>query len=147
THSASNAFNLYCGQTFLDNVMRGGLPLVLKTEEGLVNFNVYSRKHGDPERDYNNFVLSPTYFSQGNGNYRDVNQNRRNDVWFNSDVKESSVVNFLNLVQADGYNPLTVKGAVFAIKDEKAVPGIFREFGIVQGADKLESLLKKGFMP
>jgi len=52
----------------------------MQTAEGPVSFNVYSRKHGDLERDYNFFMLSPTFLSQGNGNYRDVNQNRRNDV-------------------------------------------------------------------
>jgi hypothetical protein len=147
THSASNEFNRYCGQTFLDNILRGGLPVSLRSAEGPVSFNVYSRKHGDLERDYNFFMLSPTYFSQGNGNYRDVNQNRRNDVWFNRDVKDSSLVNFLNLIQADGYNPLIVKGAIFVIKDEAAIKGIISEFGIVQGADKLEGALRKGFMP
>ncbi len=78
--------------------------------------------------------LAPTFLSQGNGNYRDVNQNRRNDVWFNRDVKDSSLINFLNLIQADGYNPLIVKGAIFVIKDEGAIEGIFSEFGIVQGS-------------
>jgi len=147
THSSSNEFNQYCGQTFLDNILRGGLPISLQTAEGAVSFNVYSRKHGDLERDYNFFMLSPTFLSQGNGNYRDVNQNRRNDIWFNKDVKDSSLVNFLNLIQADGYNPLIVKGAIFVIKDEFAIDGIFAEFGIVQGADKLKEILKKGFMP
>ena len=147
THSASNEFNQYCGQTFLDNILRGGLPISLQTAEGPVSFNVYSRKHGDLERDYNFFMLSPTFLSQGNGNYRDVNQNRRNDAWFNSDVKDSGLVNFLNLIQADGYNPLIVKGAIFVIKDEGSTRELFNEFGIVQGADKLESILKKGFMP
>jgi hypothetical protein len=147
THSASDDFNQYCGQTFLDNILRGGLPISLQTAEGPVSFNVYSRKHGDLERDYNFFMLSPTFLSQGNGNYRDVNQNRRNDVWFNRDVKDSSLINFLNLIQADGYNPLIVKGAIFVIKDEGSISGIFIEFGISQGADKLEGVLKKGFMP
>ena len=41
---------------------------------------IYSRVHGDIERDYNFFQVSSTYFSQGPGNYRDVAQNRRNDV-------------------------------------------------------------------
>jgi len=147
THSASNEFDQYCGQTFLDNILRGGLPISLQTAEGAVSFNVYSRKHGDLERDYNFFMLAPTFLSQGNGNYRDVNQNRRNDVWFNRDVKDSSLVNFLNLVQADGYNPLIVKGAIFAIKDEVAIEEIISEFGVVKGADKLKETLKKGFMP
>jgi len=147
THSASGEFNQYCTQTFLDNVLRGGLPVSLQTAEGPVSFNVYSRKHGDLERDYNFFMLSPTYLSQGNGNYRDVNQNRRNDAWFNRDVKDSSLVSFMNLIQADGYNPLIVKGTTFVIKDQAAIDGLLNDFGIVQGADKLKGILNKGFMP
>jgi len=147
THSASNGFDQYCGQTFLDNILRGGLPISLQTAEGPVSFNVYSRKHGDLERDYNFFMLAPTFLSQGNGNYRDVNQNRRNDVWFNRDVKDSGLVSFLNLIQADGYNPLVVKGAVFVIKDEREIKGLLGEFGVSQGADKLKDILIKGFMP
>ena len=147
THSASNEFNQYCGQTFLDNILRGGLPISLQTAEGPAPFNVYSRKHGDLERDYNFFMLAPTFLSQGNGNYRDVNQNRRNDIWFNSDVKDSSLVSFLNLIQADGYNPLIVKGAIFVVKDEGAIDGLLDEFGVAQGRDKLKDILKKGFMP
>ncbi|MCK5082281.1 MAG: hypothetical protein KAR31_05190, partial [Candidatus Omnitrophica bacterium] len=117
TKSSSSEFDLYSSNTFLDNVMRGGLPISLKTGDGHVVFNVYSRKHGDLERDYNYFVVSPTFYSQGNGNYRDVNQNRRNDVWFNPHVKSGHLVNFLNLSPADGYNPLVVKGATFSIHD------------------------------
>jgi hypothetical protein len=147
TRSASDAFNQYCGQTFLDNILRGGLPISLQTAEGPVSFNVYSRKHGDLERDYNFFMLAPTYLSQGNGNYRDVNQNRRNDIWFNRDVRDSSLVNFLNLIQADGYNPLVVKGAIFVIKDEGAIDELLSEFSIVRGADQIKEILKKGFMP
>jgi len=107
TRSGSPEFDQYCGQTFLDNVLRGGLPVSVAGKGVL---NLYSRKHGDLERDYNFFVLSPTFFSQGNGNYRDVNQNRRNDAWFNRDVGDTAIIKFLNLVQADGYNPLIIKG-------------------------------------
>ncbi len=114
--SSSEQFNMYAGHTFLDNILRGGLPVSLKTSDGHVGFNVYSRKHGDLERDYNFFTVAPTYYSQGNGNYRDVNQNRRNDVWFNGNIKDSHLVNFLNLSQADGYNPLVVKGTTFSVK-------------------------------
>jgi len=72
-------------------------------------FHIYSRKHGDLERDYNRFVVQPTYFSQGEGNFRDVNQNRRNDVWFEPHVGDLNVRTFFNLIQADGYNPLVVE--------------------------------------
>jgi hypothetical protein len=147
TVSSSTAFNHYCGQTFLDNVLRGGLPVSLKTAGGPVPFNVYSRKHGDLERDYNFFMLAPTYLSQGNGNFRDVNQNRRNDIWFNADVKDSAIINFFSLVQADGYNPLVVRGLMFSVADGK-VAGQLVDRNI-EGADrvKIKELLTKGFMP
>jgi len=105
--------NLYIKQTYLDNVLRGGLPITIKTKEGPFIFSVYSRKHGDLERDYNKFLISPTYYSQGNGNYRDMCQNRRLDIWFNPQVKESTLVDFFNLIQADGYNPLVIKEDIF----------------------------------
>lgn len=146
THSSNLALDFYVKQTFLDNVMRGGLPVSFMTEEGAVAFNVFSRKHGDPERDYNYFVLAPTYFSQGNGNYRDVNQNRRNDVWFHQDVKESTIVNFLSLLQADGYNPLVVKGMTFTISDSSKVNSLLRE--CVRGETQaLRSMLCRPFQP
>lgn len=147
TVSSSTAFNHYCGQTFLDNVLRGGLPVSLKTASGAAAFNVYSRKHGDLERDYNFFTLAPTYLSQGNGNFRDVNQNRRNDVWINADVKDNAVINFFSLVQADGYNPLVVRGMMFSVHEPKIVDGLVD--ANVRGGDtvKLKELIHKGFMP
>ncbi|KAH8045921.1 hypothetical protein JL722_13973 [Aureococcus anophagefferens] len=39
-------------------------------------YHTFSRIHGDLERDYNNYQIDTTYYSQGSGNYRDVNQNR-----------------------------------------------------------------------
>src|SRR6185503_7458395 len=145
TNSDSEAFNLYAGHTFLDNVLRGGLPVSLKTEEGNVAFNVYSRKHGDPERDYNYFNLSPTYYSQGNGNYRDVNQNRRNDIWFNTDVRDEHLKTFLNLVQADGYNPLVVKGATFTVAEKDKLKGILKECCL--STTELNGFLETAFRP
>jgi len=146
THSASPEFDLYSGQNFLDNVLRGGLPVTLPTGSGPVTFNVYSRKHGDLERDYNYFVLAATPFSQGNGNYRDVNQNRRCDVWINPDVSESSIVDFFNLQQADGYNPLVVKGLAFSVSDHSRIAGVLEK--CVRGdSTKLRERLKSAFQP
>lgn len=102
--SGSAEMNSYMTQTYLDNTLRGGLPLSLSVAgRDPVVFHVFNRKHGDLERDYNFFSLAPTYFSQGNGNFRDVNQNRRCDVWFNPDVRESNIRYFANLIQPDGY--------------------------------------------
>ncbi len=146
TNSDSRELNLFSMQTFIDNVLRGGLPISLKTKQGNVVFNVFSRKHGDPERDYNYFVLNPTFFSQGNGNYRDVNQNRRNDIWFNQDLKDSSIINFLNLSQADGYNPLVVRGTAFALSP-KIANRLAKKY--IKSGDKnlVLDLFKKDFFP
>ena len=147
TKSSSSEFDLFSSQTFLDNILRGGLPISLKTGDGHVAFNVYSRKHGDLERDYNYFYVSPTFYSQGNGNYRDVNQNRRNDVWFNSHVKNSHLVNFLNLSQADGYNPLVVKGATFSVRDKKKFSRVLSECVAIKDRDQIKDFVQKGFAP
>ena len=147
TKSSSTAFDCYVGHTFLDNVLRGGLPISMETKYGPVGFNVFSRKHGDLERDYNFFVVAPTYYSQGNGNYRDVNQNRRNDVWFNKDIQDHHITNFMNLIQADGYNPLIVKGASFFIEDKAKLEEYLHKFFNKQDQDKVGKLIKKGFQP
>ncbi|MBF0484193.1 MAG: hypothetical protein HQL25_05745, partial [Candidatus Omnitrophica bacterium] len=147
TKSSSTELDLYTQQTFLDNIMRGGLPVSLKTTKGDVAFNVYSRKHGDLERDYNYFLVSPTFYSQGNGNYRDVNQNRRNDVWFNSDVKDSHLVNFLNLVQADGYNPLVIKGTTFFCEDQDKIKKVVKASTGGAHQEKLLKFVEKPFLP
>lgn len=113
--TSNPTFDAYARQTFLDNVMRGGWPLVLR--DGIV-YHVYSRKHGDMERDYNAFFLAAEQYSQGNGNYRDVNQNRREDVWLNPAVGDFNICTFINLIQADGYNPLVLTGSKFSIAAE-----------------------------
>lgn len=131
TASANNTYNLYCQQTYLDNILRGGFPLSLKAKDRSFIFHVYSRKHGDLERDYNKFLTATTYFSQGNGNYRDVNQNRRNDVWFNPEVKDDNLVCFFNFIQLDGFNPLVVMGVQVKLQDNKIPQNL------------IENLLKK----
>ncbi|MCP4649838.1 MAG: hypothetical protein GY853_07160 [PVC group bacterium] len=140
-------YNCYCEQTYLDNVLRGGYPLSIKAKDKSFIFHVYSRKHGDLERDYNNFLTEPTYFSQGNGNFRDVNQNQRNDVWFNTQVKENNVVKFFNLLQLDGFNPLVVIGTRFKLRSEK----IFEEHASVfkkkSDFQKVVDFAKKDFVP
>ncbi len=122
TKSAFKNFDLYAQQTYLDNIMRGGLPINI----GDKNIYLYYRKHGDMERDYNDFKLMPTYFSQGNGNYRDISQNRRCDIFFNPEAAEDNIVRFFNLVQLDGYNPLVVLGSKFFIKSESAAQKIIK---------------------
>ncbi|MDD5258883.1 MAG: cellobiose phosphorylase, partial [bacterium] len=116
TQSSRREFNLYCRQTYLDNVLRGGMPINLPVGEGTIPFFVYARKHGDLERDYNNYLISPTYYSQGDGNFRDINQNKRSDIFFDPKTGDTNILTFYNLVQLDGYNPLLVKGTYFIFK-------------------------------
>ncbi len=113
TKSSSPELDHYCKQSFLDNVLRGGLPYPVATKKNPFVFHVFWRKHGDLERDYNHFQVAPTYYAQGNANYRDVNQNRRMDPWIEPDVAETNITTFLNLSQLDGYNPLVLRSVKF----------------------------------
>ena len=143
TQTADPTFDAYCRQTFLDNVMRGGWPVVLGSEEKPFVYHIYSRKHGDLERDYNAFYLAAEMYSQGNGNYRDVNQNRRCDVLFNPQVGDFNVLSFLELIQIDGYNPLVVNGNRFTLLPDARNTVL----ALADDPAKLEPLLARPFTP
>ncbi|MFP4105749.1 MAG: hypothetical protein ACLFVU_06610 [Phycisphaerae bacterium] len=145
-HTGSAKLNQYIPQTFLDNVLRGGLPVTLPAGKKNFVYHVYSRRHGDLERDYNNFRLEPTHFSQGNGAYRDVNQNRRNDAWFNPDVGAQNLKWFFNLIQPDGFNPMLVKGARFRIVDHRRLAEIVPH-AVEQRSDDVVDFLARPFTP
>ena len=115
SESGNYQFNLYCRNTFVDNILRGGLPMTLGKDKKPVTLHLFSRRHGDIERDYNTFYIHPEYYSQGDGNYRDVCQNRRNDLWFNPDIEKDNIKTFANLIQLDGYNPLQLKSEYFVV--------------------------------
>jgi hypothetical protein len=143
TKTSSQVFDAYCRQTFLDNILRGGWPVQFGKDENPVTYHIYSRKHGDPERDYNAFNLAPEFYSQGNGNYRDVNQNRRNDVWFEPRVNDTNIRSFMGLIQTDGYNPLIVKGSKFRIPQDK----LKQILNLAAQPKLLVPFLKKPFTP
>ncbi len=148
TVSASSAFDAYSGQTYLDNILRGGTPVCLGDPKEPLVYYVYSRKHGDLERDYNRFLVEDSYFSQGDGNYRDVNQNRRHDVWFEPRVGDANIKTFLNLIQLDGFNPLIVKGAELHFRktpaSKKALSKFFRPKTAVLVGEYLSKPFKLG---
>lgn len=114
TKTADPVFDSYTRVNFMDNVLRGGSPIDLN---GHV-FYVYSRKHGDLERDYNYFSMTPEFFSQGNGNFRDVNQNRRCDSFFSPVVGTRNIEMFYSLLQLDGYNPLKIEQIKYEADEE-----------------------------
>ena len=78
---------------------------------------IFSRIHGNLERDYNNFNIDPTFFLQGSRNYRDVAQNRQNNVVFTPRMGLFVIRQFLLFIQADGYEPLTVKAMAYMVED------------------------------
>lgn len=117
TCSGDKTFDAYCKYTYMDNALRGGQPIRLGSDKV---FYVYSRKHGDLERDYNYFSMLPEFYSQGNGNFRDVNQNRRSDTFFSPFVGRENIRAFYSLIQLDGYNPLSVEMKTYSISDKKA---------------------------
>ncbi len=148
THSSIPEFDMYCRQNYLDNVMRGGLPIEFKYNDKSAMYYVFSRKHGDLERDYNEFQVSPNYYSQGNGNYRDVNQNRRKDIFFNPNVKDSAVKIFYNLLQIDACNPLVVKGTLFVLDTKsKEYKNIISDLSNKKDEEKLNKFFQKPFEP
>jgi len=163
TLSASEEFNLYAEQTYLDNILRGGYPVIfprssigvsgriapsaLEANSSESVFYLYARKHGDPERDYNKFEVQPTYFSQGNGNYRDINQNRRSDIWFNPDIKDENLITFLNLLQTDGFNPLVIKGISFTLRDTEYFRSALKDLAQDKDIAAITSFLNKPFTP
>ncbi|MDD4980552.1 MAG: cellobiose phosphorylase [Candidatus Omnitrophica bacterium] len=147
TLSSCDEFNLYARQTYLDNIMRGGYPVIFESGASESVFYLYGRKHGDLERDYNKFHIQAAYFSQGNGNYRDINQNRRCDTWFNPEIKDENVINFFNLIQADGFNPLVVKGISFTLKDREKLKTVLNAFMATEDIPGLISFLSKPFTP
>ncbi|MFC1645588.1 hypothetical protein ACFL2Y_00195 [Candidatus Omnitrophota bacterium] len=144
TVSSFSTFNLYSKGTFLDNVVRGGLPITIDKERDEVIY-VYSRKHGDLERDYNKFLTQPTYFSQGDGNYRDVNQNRRTAIFFNTELNDKDIFNFFNLIQLDGFNPLVVRGVSYHIEDKNKITQVLKDYLDERSKNLIEPFLLKPF--
>lgn len=108
--SGLSSLDGYALQSFLDNVLRGGLATPLIDGSHQTVLHLYSRRHGDLERDYNDFQLAPSPYSQGNGAFRDLCQNRRRDPWTHPWAGDLSLRSFANLLQLDGNNPLLVQG-------------------------------------
>lgn len=146
TASGSSAFDLYARQTYLDNVMRGGLPFSFSLDGRKKSIYVFSRKHGDLERDYNRFQVCATYFSEGEGNYRDINQNRRMDVFFNPLLGEKNVEDFMNLLQLDGYNPLVFKGEKFTLDPAVFAKSPLAKFFRPNDIKKVSHILSRPFV-
>lgn len=142
TDSAFPIFDNYIKQNYLDNILRGGYPLNI----GDTVYHLYSRRHGDLERDYNFFSLAPEYYSQGNGNFRDVCQNRRLDTYFNKDVNDFNIRHFASLIQLDGYNPLAIDGINYQIKKGVKVLDLIKDL-FDDNHEKITDLLSKPFTP
>lgn len=144
TKTADNAYDSYVEQCYLDNTLRGGTPMVFEGKDAPLVYHVYSRIHGDMEREYNNFSVEPSFYSQGNGSFRDVNQNRRNDVYFEPEAGLYNVKQFYELIQLDGHNPLSIRGSKFSIAAAD-LPQALSLF--VNPSDAIKSLLSKPFTP
>ncbi len=143
TKTADKTFDAYCKQIHLDNILRGGYPIVLGKDKV---FYIYSRKHGDIERDYNWFVMSPEFYSQGNANFRDVNQNRRSDVRFYPYTGDLNIKLFYDLIQLDGCNPLSIERMTFTA-DKAKIADITACVKGDEAQKKLAEFLEKPFSP
>jgi len=148
THTSKPIFDQYIEQNYLDNFLRGGYPFLFNKDTNKAVVHLFSRKHGDPERDYNFFSIAGEYYSQGNGNFRDVNQNRRNDVFFKKDIGDFNIKTFYQLIQIDGYNPLEVRPSTFAVKqDQKGEVGELLKNNIGTYMEKLQKIVSGPFTP
>ena len=143
--TADPVFDAYCRQTYLDNALRGGVPVFFRSGGKSVPFYLYSRKHGDPEREYNAFSLGNEYYAQGNGNFRDINQNRRSDVLFSPALGEENIHTFFDLIQPDGYNPLVLTATTYRLPEE-ALPQILEKVPETRRHEAAE-LLRRDFTP
>lgn len=117
TCTAQPHFDAHVQQCYLDNGLRGGFPMPVPGGRYLY---LYGRKHGDLERDYNDFLLQDTPYSEGNGDFRDVLQNRRLDLFFEPALDVKNIRYFFNLIQPDGYNPCALRNARFRLAPAKA---------------------------
>ena len=148
THTADRALDAYIRQCYMDNFLRGGYPVVLGAGEERKTLHLFSRKHGDPERDYNFFSIAGEYYSQGNGNYRDVCQNRRLDCSLHPEIGAYNILNFYSLIQMDGYNPLEIRPASFLpdpSREKEAMEYLRRTLG--ENAEPVAALLRAPFTP
>ena len=149
-HTADGLFDRYIEQSYLDNFLRGGYPFVFGEGTDRKVVHLFSRKHGDPERDYNFFSIAGEYYSQGNGNYRDVCQNRRLDVSLHPEVGDFNIRNFFSLVQMDGFNPLEIQPSAFTLsgRELEAAQKLLAEY-VEEGGDPqpLARALEKPFTP
>ncbi|MBI4397151.1 MAG: hypothetical protein HY548_08655 [Elusimicrobia bacterium] len=153
TVTSHDKLNEYTRQSFLDNLLRGGLSV---QAPGGALLYLYGRKHGDLERDYNEFFLQDTHFSEGNGDFRDVAQNRRCELFFNPAVGDRNIRYFFSLIQPDGFNPLVLRNTRFLVQnlqilaEDKELADLFPELeGVVSLEFKFASLwsfLKSRFM-
>lgn len=146
TRSTCPEFDAYCRQNYLDNVLRGGIPEFFPSRTGEYPVYLYGRRHGDLERDYNDFVVPDEPYSSGPGNYRDILQNRRHDVWFHPELRDMEIRMFLSLIQADGYNPLAIDGYRWVFPQDLSIrdlcPGMSGS-----SLDSLKRLLNSPFTP
>jgi len=112
TATAKPLFDTHVRQCYLDNGLRGGFPTPVP---GGALLYLFGRKHGDLERDYNDFLLQDTPYSEGNGDFRDVLQNRRIDLFFEPALGARNIRYFFNLIQSDGYNPCALRNSRFVV--------------------------------
>ena len=142
-HTAFPVFDAYAEQNWLDNVLRGGIPSVYPGRKKKHVLHLFSRRHGDLERDYNFFRTQAVHYSQGDGNFRDVCQNRRSEVLFFPEIGDSDVLYFANLIGIDGYNPLELRPDRYILAPDEKAPllGLLEE--VLEDGQKVDEVTRR----
>ena len=100
----------------MDNVLRGGYPMQLGNNK---IFYVYSRKHGDLERDYNYFPCCRNSIRRETGTSA-MSIRTAAATPFAPFVGRKNIQEFYSLIQLDGYNPLGVEKLTYRLSKERA---------------------------
>lgn len=148
-HTAFPIFDAYAEQNWLDNVLRGGMPSVYTGGGKNHILHLFSRRHGDLERDYNFFRTPAVHYSEGDGNFRDVCQNRRSEVLFFPEIGDSDILYFVNLIGVDGYNALELRPDLYmaAPGEKDDLPLLMEEvLADKKRSDEVIRRIEKGFM-
>ena len=109
----------------------------------MYNYLAVSYTHLDVYKRQNQFSTAAEFYSQGDGNFRDVLQNRRCDIIFHPEINEFDIRQFYSLVQIDGYTPMYVKACTFSvIKEHKEDVYKFLDDTVLHGKSKIISALE-----
>ena len=117
THTSDPVFDAYCRQTFLDNVLRGGWPIVC----GKRSTSITSTRASTAIWNATTTPLRWPPSSTRRATARIATSIRIAAAMCSSSRASatSTCAPFMSLIQADGYNPLVIQGSTFTLSPDQ----------------------------